>query len=249
MKAFAVALLAVAGGAGCAHAGFLDLTSLTPGSSGSFTGTLDGITVTGSITTPDPNNNYVFNGVNGPSSWESSTLNNSSPQFSYNNIYTPSTPLADRIGYTSYSGGDTNATITITFSAPVTGLVFDVANVDGSQYNFTPTAGLGGLLLLSGNGGGGDGLHVVGNVVSDANPYTEVGQDPSQQPLTSGGRSAYGSVELLGTFRSLTIDVSSPTKVGDGGSFIFAAAPEPATLALSGIGLLAVFGFRRRKRS
>ncbi len=120
--------------------------------------------------------------------------------------------------------------------------------MDGTQYDFSPMAGLGGLVLLSGNGGGGDGLQVVGDVISDANPYTEVGQDPSQHPLTSGPRSAYGSVELVGSFRSLTIDVTSPTKVGDGGSPELSTVPEPGTVMLSAAGLLALLGWRRRRR-
>ena len=88
----------------------------------------------------------------------------------------------------------------------------------------------------------------------DLNPNTLVGQDPATPPLTSGPRSAYGSVELLGTISTLTFNVSSVTANGDGGSFTLSTSevPEPSSLvlALTATACLAAFAGRQlRKRS
>jgi hypothetical protein len=208
-----------------AQATFLDLTSVTPGTSGSFTGTLAGATVNGSVSVSNPN--FLFANPVG-TDYFNSTTDNTSPQYSYSDIYTPSIPLTDRVGY-GMAFGTNSATITITFSTPITNLVFHVANLDSMQYDFTPTAGLGGLVLLSGNGGGGDGILVSGNVISDADPSTKNEPWlPSDHPLTSGARSAYGSVLLKGTFSSLTINVSNPNRGGDAGSFTLSATTAAA---------------------
>jgi len=219
---------------------FLDLTSITGGSNGSFVGTLGGVTVNGAITTSSPG--FVLNTPTTPTnSWELSTIDNSSPQFSYSTVYTPTIALTDRVGYTSFVGSINPATITITFSAPVTNPIIDVANLDEMQIT---ASGAMSLILLSGNGGGGDGLQVVGDVISDANPLG-VGQDPSDPPLLTGDRSAYGSVELEGTFTTLTLNVVNNGN-GDGGSFTL-VTPEPDSLVLLGFGLLACAGAIRRK--
>jgi hypothetical protein len=181
---------------------FLDLTVVTPGTSGTFTGTLNGVAVTGAITAND--GSYQWN-LTGLASWDNSVTNNTSPQYSYSNIYTPSIPLTDQVGYDKFASSGT-ATVTITFGSAVTDPVFHVANMDASKDTFSLTGGLTGLNLLSGNGGGGDGLGVSGNTVLDLNPNTGVGQDPATPPLTSGPRSAYGSVELLGTISTLTFN-------------------------------------------
>ena len=118
IKMAPVAIAVLLGGATSAFPGFLDLISVTPGPSGSFIGTLGPVGVSGSITTPAAGGLYVFNGVAGPSPYESSTIDNSSPQYSYKDLYTPSTAATDRVGYTSFSGTNNRATITITFSAP-----------------------------------------------------------------------------------------------------------------------------------
>jgi hypothetical protein len=78
---------------------------------------------------------------------------------------------------------------------------------------------------------------VIGDAILDANPQTGIGQDPSEQPLLTGDRSAYGSIELVGTFSQLTIGVANPDERGDGGSFNFALIPEPSSLAFAGLGL------------
>jgi hypothetical protein len=232
-----------------ANADFLDLTSITPGTAGSFSGTIDGIAVTGSITTPATSGGFVYDAVSGFSPWESTTIDNSSPQFSYCDVYSPCKAAADRVGYTSFSGTVNTATITINFASPLIDPIFQVANLDGMQYDFSPTAGLAGLALLSGNGGGGDGITINGDVIiADANPTTEIGQDPSSHPLMSGARSAYGSVELLGDFSTLTIQVSNPTAEGDGGSFTLATVPEPAGWLLL-LTVAALLGWKMRAKA
>jgi hypothetical protein len=82
-----------------------------------------------------------------------------------------------------------------------------------------------------------DGILVSGAVVSDGSLTTGVGQPP-KAPLTSGPRSAYGSVELPRIFSSLPINVSEPNLGGDGGSFPIStvsptsSATEPGNIAL-----------------
>jgi hypothetical protein len=223
---------------------FLDLTSVTAGTSGSFSGTLGPVNVNGSITASTAG--FQFNNPTGTNSWEESTINNTSPQFSYSNVFTPTIALTDRVGYTSFGGSFNPATITINFSSAVVNPIFQVANLDSMRYDFSSNAGIS-LVLLKGNGGGGDGILVTGDVISDANPATLVGQAPSQQPLLSGPRSAYGSVELQGTFTTLTINVSNPDHGGDGGSFTLAAVPEPGSMALFGSGVFGLAGILRRK--
>lgn len=91
------------------------------------------------------------------------------------------------------------------------------------------------LLLLSGNGGtDNDGLMVSGLSIMDAAPSAIVSQGPNVHPNTTGSRSAYGSVELLGTISQLEIDLSRAGSV-DGGSFTLSVVPEPRSLAVSGI--------------
>jgi hypothetical protein len=127
----------------CYAQSFLDLTSVTPGSTGSFIGTMGGVDIKGSITTSTPG--FQFNGMIASSTWEASTIDNSSPQYSYSDIYTSYISLTDRVGYTCFTCA---STITITFSSPITNPVFHVANLDGMNYDFSPTAGLMGLSLL-----------------------------------------------------------------------------------------------------
>lgn len=217
-----------------AHADFMNLTSLTNGPAGSFTGTLNGVSVSGSITS-SVNNTFRFNAATDPTnSYEVSHIDGTSPQFRYTNIYEFNSPLADTVGYTKFQDTSSSAQIVINFGAAFTNLVLDFANDDGSVWDFSPTSGLTGLAILSGNGGAdGDGLGVSGKTMFDLNPTTGVGEDPNTAPLTSGARSAYGSVELEGTYTSLTIDITTArVGGGDGGNFTLVATPEPGSMVL-----------------
>jgi hypothetical protein len=250
----AASMVALALGlAGQAQADFLDLDSLTTGTAGSFSGTVDGITVAGAITTQV--SSFEFRPT-GPI-FGDSTTDNTSPQYSYAGIFTPTIALTDKIGY---GKSDLNmaqvARVTITFGAPVINPVIHVSNLDSGYYDFAPTSGLGALVLLSGNGGGGDGLGITGGTrLVDLDPTTIVGVAPTSPPPTTGARSAYGSVQLTGTFTSLVFDFgSNPAAIsGDGGNFTFsadaAAVPEPSSVVLMGAGVVGVlgYGWRRRK--
>ncbi len=231
------------------RAGFLDLNSLTTGENGSFTGTIDGVAVTGTIAAS--NTAFVLNAPG--TTFRDSTINNSSPQYSYSSVYSPTIPLTDRVGYAFFGNPQSiTATIVINFAAPLVNPIFHVANLDDMSYDFAGTAGLTGLQVLNGNGGAdGDGLLVAGTIISDANPATIIGVDPTVPPPTSGPRSAYGSLALLGTLQSLTITVTNPnvTGGGDGGSFTFStmAVPEPSSMILAALGLAPILVRSRRR--
>ena len=137
--AFVGVLLVTLIGVQAARAGstFLDLAAVTPGTSGTFTGTLNGVAVTGAITVND--GTYQWN-LTGLSSYDNSVTNNTSPQYSYSNIYTPSIPLTDQVGYDKFASSGT-ATVTIAFGSAVTDPVFHVANLDSSQDTFSLTGG------------------------------------------------------------------------------------------------------------
>ena len=79
---------------------FLDLNTFTPGGpgTGTFAGTLGGVNVTGSILTGG-GPNFTIAGIN-PTSWEGTTIDNTTPQYSYSSIYTPSQSLGDRVKLT-----------------------------------------------------------------------------------------------------------------------------------------------------
>lgn len=227
---------------------FLDISTLTPGANGSFVGTLNSIPVSSAIIAPNSNFTFTATGTG----FGESTVNNSSPQYSYGTVYNPTAALTDRVGFSFLSGSTGTATVFVSFGAPVTNPVFHVANLDQVQFTFSLTGGLTGLSLLRGNGGGGDGLQVVGAVISDANPTTSDTTSPTTPPPTSGGRSGYGSVQLTGTFQTLTFTASNSSTFGDSGSFTFstaATAPEPATVGLVVLGMLAGGGLLRRRNA
>jgi hypothetical protein len=248
-----LALLLAVLAAAPVRAGFLNLTDLTPGGSGTAVGELDGIGVTIAITTEGAN--FQFSPAVGGDSFARSHLDGTSVQYSYGNIYSPSQALGDQLGYTSVGQSDTTAIVRITFDSAVLNPVFHVANVDLLQFDFTPTAGLAGLSLLSGNGDGSEGLMVVGNVIRDANP-SGAAWEPTDPPPTTGSRSAYGSVQILGTFTELTINVIKPNNSGaDGGSFTLSTSPpattgvpEPSTLALLAAGAISALAYGRLRR-
>ncbi len=232
---------------------FLDLNTFTPGGpgTGTFAGTLGGVNVTGSILAGGSSNFQIL-GIN-PTDWAGTTIDNTTPQYSYSNIYTPSQNLGDRVGYGMFAGASSqSATLTIQFSSPVTNPTFHVANLDGMIYDFSdPSNGSIALSLLSGNGGGGDGLTVdtTNKIIADVNPFTGVGLSPFTPPPTTGARSAYGSVALLGTFSTLTIKLQGNPSLADGGSFMISTTvPEPSTvLSLLTLGTLGAASTLKRK--
>lgn len=227
---------------------YLDLSSVTPGILGEFTGTLGGVAVNGSIS--QSGGSFVFSDTNGSGTSYSNT-NNSSPQYSYGNIFTPSIGLTDQVGYIMLAGSN-DVTISITFSSPITNPVFHIAGLDQTQWAFSLTGGLTGVSLLSGNGGDGDGFGLLGTTLIDLNPATVVPSSPAIPPLISGPRSAYGSVQLFGNISELTIDVDM-IGTADSGNFTLSltAIPEPSTVLLCGIALLGAGGancYCRRKQ-
>lgn len=222
--------------AGQANAASLDLMGVTQGSSGigNFEGSLGKVSVTGSLVTGKPQ--FRINGTG--LDYHNSIIDNSSPQFSNSSIYTSSLLLGDKVGYSMLRNPGI-ARLQINFSEAITNPTFHVANLDSMVYDFSPTNNLLGLSLLSGNGANdGDGLVVDGLVVKDGNPLTIIGVDPAAPvPTASSARSAYGSVQLIGTFTSLDIDLSqNPNTIGgDGGAFTLTTktevtTPEPASI-------------------
>ena len=65
-------------------------------------------------------------------------------------------------------------------------------------------------------------------------------------PPIAGARSAYGSVQLDGTFSTISFGAGS-AGFSDDGSFTISIVPEPGSLILAGMGLLSAAGFTRRR--
>lgn len=227
---------------------FLDLTSVTAGGPGvgGFTGTLGGNLVTGSITTPGGPSSFFFNspGVG----LGDSTVSGTSPQFSYATVYNPTIGATDRVGFTSL--GLASNVMTISFASPITNPVFHAANFDWVQPSFALNPGLTSMTLLNSNGDGVDGLSALALTpgtfqIRDIDPSTSDATLPTSTPPTTGGRSAYGSVQLNGTFTSLTVAIGTLGPFSDSGSFTLSVVPEPSAFILSGLGLAGFF-FRMR---
>ncbi len=222
---------------------FLDLISLSPGGpgAGAFSGTLGSVTVTGSMTLGPPID-FGFGAIG--TGIGNSTIDGSSPAYSYASVFSSANPLGDRVGWSS--GGTTTNTIGITFSSPVTNPIFHVANLDSAQFSFILTPGFTSLTLLNSNFGAGDGLGISGPTLIDTLSTTFDATAPTSSPPTSGGRSAYGSVRINGTFSALVIGTGTSGAGPDtAGSFTLSVIPEPNSLALTGLGV--AFGLLRRK--
>ena len=237
---------------------FLDLlpvVGVTPGSvgTGSFTGTLGGIVVSGAIVAGTPGA-FSFNAP-GPLTG-SSTIDGSSPQFSYASVFSDTAPLTDRVGFSYGPAGGTD-TVVITFSSPVTNPVFHVANLSGVAFNFGPTPGFAGLTLLAGNGGADlDGIDpAFGGIVysfahiQDKAPGAEDSTPPFVPPPTFGTspRAAYGSVQINGTFTTLVFVTDGMGPATDDGSFTI-SIPEPGSVLLAIFGAACPACFRHRRR-
>lgn len=249
MTCVALVLLA---GAPAVHADvFLDLTAVTPGGPGvgTFSGTLGGVTVSGSISSGGPAA-FFFNspgfGIG------DSTIDGSSPQFSYSSVFGPTIPATDRVGFT-YTATAGNL-VTLTFSSPVTNPVFHIANLDWGAFSFVVTPGFSSLTLLKGNDGpDGDGIDPAFGgpsysfgLVWDHTPPTTDATVPTVSPPTSGGRSAYASVRIDGTFSAISFVTDAMGPFSDSGSFTISTVPEPATLGLLATGGALLIRCRRR---
>ena len=247
---FAVLIGLLPGAVGRADT-FLDLTSVTPGGPGvgAFSGTLGGITVTGSIAAGSPAG-FFFNAT-GPGIGDS-TIDGSSPQFSYSTVFSPTVLLTDRVGFTD--AAPVTMFVTMTFSSPVTDPVFHVANLDWAGFSFAATPGLSSLTLLNGNNGpDSDGIDPTFGgapygflIVRDANFSTSDSTAPFIAPPTSGARSADASVKLNGTFTTIGFAVDAGP-FSDSGSFTISTVPEPSSLVLAGLGVVGVAIFSRRR--
>ena len=228
---------------------FLDLASVTPGSSGvgTFSGTLGGISVSGSIFGPPV---FSFNPVGGLLG--SSTIDGSSPQFSYSSVFSPSMPGGDRVGFTYTAMA--SSTVSVVFGSPVTNPVFHFANLDWMAVSFVPTPGFTSLTLLNGNGGpdldgidpGFGGAPYGFGLVWDKNPATSDATPPTSAPPTAGGRSAYGSVQVNGTFSTVNFATDAMGPFADSGSFTISTVPEPTTVSVVAAMALAVLARRRK---
>lgn len=228
-----------------ARAEFLDVVTLTPGFGGvgAFTGDLDGVPVAGFLTAgaatainPDPG--PLIGG---------STIGGTSPQHSYADVYTPSVLLSDRIGFSAVAvDAPTVGHIKIVFGTPFTNPVLHIANLDRTFLDFSSTAGLGPLVLLSGNGGADiDGLFVGGAKVFDGAPPTADLVPHTAHPPMFGSRSAYGSVLIIGKYTALDFDLVTPTGI-ENATFTLSSIPEPSSLVLAGLGIACLVAVRRK---
>lgn len=228
-----------------ARAEFLDVVTLAPGFGGvgTFTGVLDGVPLAGFLTVglatainPDPG--PLIGG---------STIGGTSPQHSYGDVYTPSVLLSDRIGFSAVAvDAPTMGHIKIVFAKPFTNPVLHVANLDRTFLDFSSTAGLGPLILLSGNGGADiDGLFVGGAKVFDGAPLTADLVPDGFHPPLAGSRSAYGSILIVGKYPSLDFDLITLSGI-ENATFTLSSIPEPSSLVLAGLGIACLVVARRK---
>ena len=227
LASFAISTVTLAAAMASANADdvFMDVTSITPGSTGGFTGKIGCVEVTGSLAGDDPDTQIAD--VNFGSSWADSVVDGSAIQFSNPAVYTPSNSTGDKVGYLLFRSEGTEI-FTITFSEPVTNPVFHIANLDSMIFDFMPSGlSAGDLKLLSGNGGAdGDGLAVNPDnpIIEDGDPLTAFGTEATDPiPMFPEARSAYGSVMITGTFTELKIALRQNPALddGDGGTIQF----------------------------
>lgn len=229
---------------------FLDLTSVTPGSSGVgvFSGALGGIAVTGSISgAPVLSFNAIGSGLG------DSTIDGSSPQFSHSIAFSPTTPTTDRVGFTylAFAGN----LVTMTFGSPITDPVLHIANLDWMALSFAPTPGFTSLTLLNGNDGSdGDGIDPAFGgpaysfaLVTDMMPFTTDSTPPAGTPPIAGDRSAYGSVRINGTFSTLVFVTDAMGPFSDSGTFTISMVPSAPILSVF-VAMALASPVRRRSR-
>ena len=93
LASFAISTVTLAAAMASANADdvFMDVTSITPGSTGGFTGKIGCVEVTGSLAGDDPDTQIAD--VNFGSSWADSVVDGSAIQFSNPAVYTPSNSM------------------------------------------------------------------------------------------------------------------------------------------------------------
>jgi PEP-CTERM motif len=248
------------------------------GGGGAFAGTMDGVLVTGTLAGGGGANiNPALVPQTGFGTIGFSTTDNTSPQHSYPGIYSPTTAMSDRIGYSSvYAGGPLFAFADIAFATPILNPVFHVASLDFSYLWFDITTNIANGMtappvLLSGNGGGGDGLGLTltpppggidagGFMIHDLAPLTSDPAFPPTDyndtvpPLMAGPRSAYGSIQFFGLLTGVDFEIRNGTAIFGGWSpggidnaTFTLSVPEPGSMLLTGLAGLGMVWYRKRK--
>ena len=150
-----------------------------------------------------------------------SKFNNTSSAFNFG-FFTPATNRLDALSLVKF-GSAGNATLTITFAAPVTNPTFHFFQLDRASYDFSATPGLPPVTVLSASSQLVQPL-AGGTLVRDNNgsPYPAAGGHP--RPGTSG------SFQLTGTFSTVTVNLVQAFGAPDGHDFqmsVNASPPSP----------------------
>lgn len=198
---------------------YADITSATAGNPGSASGTLgvDSFVYAGDVS------GFQLSGSGGTNPWI--------PTSTYTSAAVPNAPTDDAI--IEVSAGGTN---TLTFTTPVTGLIFDVFSLGGGRTDTTYDFGSSSFTVLS----------------CGPNAYFGGGcfaQGVGSTGTTLSGVEANGMIEFSGTLSSLSFTVTDPETFSgfDFGAVTPASTPEPSSLMLLGSGLLAGAGMLRRR--